>query len=129
MPSLHLPADSSLQFGQGAGRRRLREQGLLHVHKRKAPDTPNDDLVPFGIPLEDGAGSEPELPPNRGRDGHLPLRGQLRVPFGHGTHITTVIWIVRPSRPLPPATQAPDRYGAAVVSAPGLKPRPTSTVS
>jgi hypothetical protein len=77
MAPSHVPPDALFQVGEGLPRRRLREQGAMHIVRRVSTDAADDHLVPFSVPLENGAGTEAQLAPHRRRHGHLPLRGQF----------------------------------------------------
>src|SRR6185295_16251589 len=79
MAPLHVSPNAFLQLGQGAPPRRLLEQGAVQVRGRVSAGPPDDDRRALLVPLQDGPGPHPQLPPDFGGDGDLPLCGELRM--------------------------------------------------
>ena len=76
----------------------------MDILGRIASRTPHHDPFAVFVPLQNGARSNTEPPPNFSGDGNLPLCGELRMSNSHPRNITTVMC----------RAPAPSRGGPAV---------------
>ncbi len=84
MAPLDVVAPSGLQVRQGVVFRCRGEDCPMNVFRCVQPDPPDNDLLPFLIPLQNRSRTDSEPSSNLRRHGDLPLCGELRLRDWHG---------------------------------------------